>query len=527
MSAMCHLVDLPDEVLLSIVVKLSLADILSLILSCRRFSVLIVESSLMQYLIRVLRNGLYDPLVSDMPIPQRTEALETWERAWLSLSMNEPSQHYQLSAIGLEDSKKCTVHSGILIGTQFNKLYLSGAYCYLDFLHLLNPSKDLARIGIPNVGSDTHVQSWTYAPESDLMAIIFNRRSGPPQLHILQFSTGIEHAKATNCYLEFDQISTTRATCMECCGDNIIAVILDGECMEGENSDYIFVVDWRIGRITQLRKSQPGTYGALVTFLSRDILMFALRDAFSLQICKLNRGSGDATPTLHTLCSLRLPCLLGGQQIADLRLSQPSPLSGDHPSPRRSHSEFPFRSDPEDNILAFDVYFRDDHGRRIIFVARRRALLSLAFPLGTGPSVLPSTKAWEDWGPRATHWMELDPLNDSISLAGSRCVLVKYSHLRSHFVLDLREFNPYRVRTRGARHGKSTPITGIASRMVLSAGACFEEDVVSELPFLSIRKENVGSRVLLDDEWMAEILWDRDIQAQVIQFRTITSATEP
>jgi hypothetical protein len=102
--------------------------------------------------------------------------------------------------------------------------------------------------------------------------------------------------------------------------------------------------------------------------------------------------------------------------------------------------------------------------------------------------------------------MELDPLNDSISLAGSRCVLVKYSHLRSHFVLDLREFNPYRVRARGARHGKSTPITGIASRMVLSAGACFEEDVVSELPFLSIRKENVGSRVLLDDEWMAEIL---------------------
>jgi hypothetical protein len=171
---MRHLVDLPDELLLSIVVRLSLADILSSMLSCRRFSVLIVESSLMQYLIRVLRNGLYDPLISDMPIPQRTEALETWERAWLSLSMNKPSQHYQLSAIGLEDPKKCTVHSGILIGTQFNKLYLSGAYCYLDFLHLLNSSKDLARISIPNVGGDTHVQSWTYAPESDLMAIIFS-----------------------------------------------------------------------------------------------------------------------------------------------------------------------------------------------------------------------------------------------------------------------------------------------------------------------------------------------------------------
>jgi len=110
--------------------------------------------------------------------------------------------------------------------------------------------------------------------------------------------------------------------------------------------------------------------------------------------------------------------------------------------------------------------------------------------------------------------MELDPVNDSMSLAGSRCVLVKYSHLRNHFVLDLRDFNPYRVRVcaRRARNcnnsnnNKAAPIAGITTLAVLSAEACFEEDVVSELPFVSIRKENVGSRVFLDDEWMAEIL---------------------
>lgn len=102
-------------------------------------------------------------------------------------------------------------------------------------------------------------------------------------------------------------------------------------------------------------------------------------------------------------------------------------------------------------------------------------------------------------------------MNDSMSLAGSRCVLVKYSHLRNHFVLDLRDFNPYRVsRARNSNNSNSNSkaamtasITTLAS---LSAWACFEEDVVSELPFVSIRKENVGSRVFLDDEWMAEIL---------------------
>ena len=38
---------------------------------------------------------------------------------------------------------------------------------------------------------------------------------------------------------------------MECCGDNIVAVILDGERMGDANGDYIFLIEWRVGRITQ------------------------------------------------------------------------------------------------------------------------------------------------------------------------------------------------------------------------------------------------------------------------------------
>jgi hypothetical protein len=291
----------------------------------------------------------------------------------------------------------------------------------------------------------------------------------------------------------------------------MVAVILDGEEMGSQKSDYVFLIEWKIGRITQLRKVEPGTYGTLVTFLSSDTLVFALRDAFALQVCKLTRAGRNSAPTLQTLCSLQLPCLLSDQQISDLHLAQPSSLSGNPPSSaQHSLSSFPFRSNPEDDILAFEIFFRDNHGRRIIFIARRRTLLWLAIPTGSGASMPPDTRAWEDWGPRTTHWMELDPSNDSMSLAGSRCVLVKYSHLRNHYVLDLRDFNPYRVRARRARNNnnnsKAVTTAGITTQAILSAEACFEEDVVSELPFISIRKENVGWRVFLDDEWMAEIL---------------------
>ena len=275
MSSKVHLLDLPDEVLLSIVIKLSLADLFSCLLSCRRFFVLIAESSLVQYLIRTMRHGLYDPLISDMSIPQRVKALEIWESAWLDLDVGEPShQRYLLSDIGLrpDDVEMCAVRSGIIIGARFNDLHPSGGYCYLDFLHLLNESKAVACINIPNIGGDAHVQSWTYAPESDLMAIIFrsgppshqyrviantdlhhrtDRRSSPPNLQLHQFSTGDKHPSATNYSLKFNQISTTRAACLECCGDCIVVVMLDGETTRDENRDYIFLVEWRTGHITQ------------------------------------------------------------------------------------------------------------------------------------------------------------------------------------------------------------------------------------------------------------------------------------
>jgi len=271
MSPEYHLLDLPDEVLLFMAINLSLVDLLSFMHSCRRFSVMISQSPLMQYLIRVMRNGLYDPLATGMSIPKRVEALETWERAWLELSLREPAHRYRLSTIGLDDPKRCRVQNGILIGSRRNNFRLSGSYCYLDFSHLLGQSSVVSRINIPNVGGDSHVQSWTYVPESDLIVIIFQsvpafilsdamvmmidraeRRRGPPKFQFHQFSTGSKHPSAANYSLEFDQILTARATCVDCCGGNVVAVILDGENMGGRRDDYIFLVEWKIGRFTQV-----------------------------------------------------------------------------------------------------------------------------------------------------------------------------------------------------------------------------------------------------------------------------------
>ena len=118
-------------------------------------------------------HGLHDPLVSDMSIPERVTALDAWEKAWLEHTMsNEPFERHPLSAINLDHAEKCIVQSGVLLGTQFKGFRCAKGYCYLDVLHLLNESKSIGRFSIPNLGSDISVQSYTYAPEDDLIAII-------------------------------------------------------------------------------------------------------------------------------------------------------------------------------------------------------------------------------------------------------------------------------------------------------------------------------------------------------------------
>lgn len=38
---------------------------------------------------------------------------------------------------------------------------------------------------------------------------------------------------------------------MECCGDRMVVVILGGEGIRGNKGDYIFLVEWKFGHITQ------------------------------------------------------------------------------------------------------------------------------------------------------------------------------------------------------------------------------------------------------------------------------------
>jgi hypothetical protein len=115
---------LPNEVLVEILSYLCPRDIATCQRSCRQFNDVVICSQFLQYLLRVGRSGLYDPMLPGYTIPQRIEALERWEADWRNLEARSscPSQTHCRLRIGgstlfciqnsrrLPDSDACIWH---------------------------------------------------------------------------------------------------------------------------------------------------------------------------------------------------------------------------------------------------------------------------------------------------------------------------------------------------------------------------------------------------------------------------------
>ena len=78
-----------------------------------------------------------------------------------------------------------------------------------------------------------------------------DRRSGTPKAQFHQFSTSNRHPSAAKHCVEFDHLWKVENSCVECCGDNMVVILNTQKIGDAEHGDYIFLVEWKIGRITQ------------------------------------------------------------------------------------------------------------------------------------------------------------------------------------------------------------------------------------------------------------------------------------
>ena len=110
------LLTLPDELIVELFSYLHPRSIAACQRSCQHLNHSIIHSQLLQYLIRVGKLGLYDPLLPSHTVSQRIEALKKWEAAWRDVEIKS-SDHIKYKVVfpfARRYDSTCRIHDDFL-----------------------------------------------------------------------------------------------------------------------------------------------------------------------------------------------------------------------------------------------------------------------------------------------------------------------------------------------------------------------------------------------------------------------------
>jgi hypothetical protein len=85
------ILSLSDGLLIEIISNLYPNDIYACRQTCRKLNDLIINSELIQYILRTALSGVIDPLDTGLSLPERLEALERWETVWSEMDLRKPN----------------------------------------------------------------------------------------------------------------------------------------------------------------------------------------------------------------------------------------------------------------------------------------------------------------------------------------------------------------------------------------------------------------------------------------------------
>jgi hypothetical protein len=159
---------LPNEVLVEILSHLRPRDIAACQRACRQLNDVVVCSQFLQYLLRVGRSGLYDPMLPGYTIPQRIEALERWEATWTNLEAQNSLQVKRIVPCELGGSRcnSFKILDDFLIATH---LFGDAGYGYID-LRAFEPGEETDPwTRIINDNWSQNYSTFHFFPEKDLV----------------------------------------------------------------------------------------------------------------------------------------------------------------------------------------------------------------------------------------------------------------------------------------------------------------------------------------------------------------------
>jgi F-box associated protein len=161
-----HLFSLSNELLIEVISNLGPLDTYTCLCTCRKLNELIVNSQLIQYIMRTALSGVFDPLEPGISLPDRLDALERWETAWREMDIRKPiaSIDSLFHAVGGLPSRCFGEQHIVAFCTGFD---VPASYSFLNLHTWSSSTPDVARWTAVEI-NDPNVLSFAFAPELDL-----------------------------------------------------------------------------------------------------------------------------------------------------------------------------------------------------------------------------------------------------------------------------------------------------------------------------------------------------------------------
>lgn len=463
---MPNLLDLPNELLIHIFFHLHLSGFGSCLLTCHRVNDIIVNSPLLQYLIRTALAGVHDPLfLSEPPLPHRLEALRRWSTAWHQpdVSLRSPSR---ILTRRNEVNTESLVRDDYLVVMDFGgRLGHRHAASY-EWLDLRQSGDNWTKVFF----EDGLVPlSFTIdAARQNLFAVLFGRpESATFQLRLLGFRDGLPHPLALRSSLDIELPTKdthyiglqTRTTTM---GSYIVIVV--GLAPEVTGANIILLLDWQKGHVTTLRTTPTRTYLTDVVVVSDDVLALVRGSGNALELCRLISAP---TPSLQTIRLLELPPVLPYVRLVAASLKTEHHTSAlDIHRQTRPPPRHPFSPSQDDTLVLLTLTARISGSAFVemrTYTLATQASTFLSYAECHPPDSSGVAVPWDVWGPLSSRCFDGHSGKSTAVVAGQRWITRG----------AIRDFCPRRVRAS----------SGVTQRSTLPANRVFARDVESALPY--------------------------------------------
>ncbi|KAI9450185.1 hypothetical protein BJY52DRAFT_1175761 [Lactarius psammicola] len=555
------LLDIPPELIVSIILYLSPHDILSCQGTCRKLCD-VCRDTTVRYIVEMERFGVSDDLRPGISYPERLLLLRRREEAWANLDFCKSVQvTVPFESTGIYDF----TGGAFLLGTRFHSASrrTTIGYSYLTLPSLSSTEDQKLKWQGPSLGIQI-LDVGMAVHEHDLIAALTAKpdKNGPIDRHhtleirLLSFSTGQPHPLAENPIIFIASLSLILGHCnvlIEIVGE-FLALLITFPWARDANEDMFFLLRWKKGDVYFLRSSEWGAY-SYFSFLTEDTLVLPNLIQNTLEIVRITIDEDyDDDTRLVTLCTLGLPPLVEHASIVRLACrAEPNPTgsaSFSIPAP----SSRPFRDKAADAIVLFNLLIEDagphagqfhfPETRPFTFIVHRRALIALippaqraCAPFCSAPEAAPTLVPWSAWGVPATRWFESDPASMRwiTTTSGQRAVTME-EHTPTPIIV--RDFNPYAVRAALAHEvtqERSRECDGGAEQQrlpngnwqvlkvaeaVIPAGTVFREDVWSALPYIETVTRDLYryEGVLIDEERILGLETSKDDEIEISSF---------